>query len=107
MSNVYALSKGFKVIGTDGRISGTWVVTLPSRPDGTTWIKPHEVTFYDDGRRSGIVFYGSDLSCSVRGGVAEIGRVLERKRFDVEDVETELRALLVEIARVAHLEADA
>lgn len=106
MSNVYALSKGFKVIGTDGRISGTWVALLPSRPDGTTWIKPHEVTFYDEGRRSGIVFYSSDLSCSVRGGVAEISRIAERKQYDVEDVENELRALLVEIARVAGLESD-
>ena len=107
MSNVYGLSKTFKVVGTDGRISGTWVVLLSSRPDGQTWIKPHEVTFYDEDRRSGIVFYSADLSCSVREGVAAIGRIAERKQHEVEDVETELRALLVEIARVANLDADA
>ncbi|MCK8477200.1 hypothetical protein [Microbacterium aurugineum] len=107
MSNVYGLSEGFKVIGSDGRISGTWVVLLPSRPNGHTWIKPHEVTFYDESRRSGIVFYSADLSCSVREGVAEISRVAERKQYDVEDVENELRALLVEIARVANLDSDA
>lgn len=106
MSNVFALSKGFKVIGTDGRISGTWVVLVPTRPDGPIWIKPHEVTFYDEERRSGIVFYSADLSCSVRDGVAAIGRIAERKQYDVEDVENELLALLVEIARVACIESD-
>lgn len=105
MSNVFALSKSFKVIGTDGRISGNWVVLLPSSPDGTTWIKPHEVTIYDEAWRSGIVFYSADLSCSVRHGVAQIDRITERKQYDVEDVEFELRELLLEIARIAQADS--
>lgn len=101
MSNVYTLDRGFKVVGTDGRISGTWVVLLPTKPGRQAWIKPHEVTIYDEGLRSGVVLYSADLSASVLNGEAHLGRIAERRLYDVEDVETEMRALLVEISRVA------
>lgn len=101
MSNVFALTRHHKVVGTDGRISGQWVVLLPMEPYGTAWITPQEVVVWDEGRHSGIVLYGDAFTASVEQGVAKIGRVTEHRRDDVEQVKEELQALLVEIARTA------
>lgn len=103
MSNVFALNRHHKVIGTDGRISGQWVVLLG---DGgrTTWITPHEVTLYDEDLRSGIVLHSDDLTAGVEDGVARIGWITGRRQDDVKAVRGELEPLLVEIARVAATE---
>lgn len=101
MSNVFALTRHHKVVGTDGRISGQWVVLLPMKPDGTAWVTPQEVVVWDEGRHSGIVLYGDAFTASVEQGVAKIGRVTEHRRDDIEEVKEELQALLVEIARTA------
>lgn len=102
MANVFSLDRTFKVVGTDGRISGEWVVILPpsGRAREAAWITPHNVVVYDVGLRSGVILGHHDLTAKVVDGVAVISRVVSNRRDDVEEVKDELLSLLVEIARV-------
>lgn len=101
MANVFNLDRTFKVVGTDGRIRGEWVIVLPpSGRAGTAWISPHEVVIYDEGLHSGVILFRRDLTAKVSDGVAVISLTSSLRRDDVEEVKDELLKLLIEIARV-------
>ena len=101
MANVFSLDRTFKVVGTDGRIRGEWVVVLPPSGRGdTVWISPHEVVIYDEGLNSGVILGRRDLTAKVSQCVAELSLMSSNRRDDVEEVREELLALLVEVARV-------
>lgn len=99
MANVFSLERTFKVVGTDGRIRGEWVVVLPK--SGEALISPHEVVLWDEQHSGGIVLNRHDLSARVRDGVAELSIISSLRQDDVAEVRDELLELLVEIARVA------
>lgn len=104
--NVFDLGRTFKVIGTNGRISGEWVALIaPSRPSDCH-ITPHHVVIYDEGFRSGIVVHPDDLRANVKDGVVDLWRVTDRVGDDVEVVRAELLELLAEIARVANTDRE-
>lgn len=106
MTKAFALSESFKVIGTEGRISGQWVALIAADSDRRTWISPHDVTIFDEQRRSGILIFASDMAASVLNGNAEITRTSERRGPDIEEVADEMRALLVEIERAARADVE-
>lgn len=97
--NVFLLKDSYRVVGTDGRVSGNWHVLLDERR-GTAWVTPQCVTIYDETRRSGVVLYsesftarvGREVHLSVRG---------HRFEADIEEVREELSSLLARIAETA------
>lgn len=99
-SKAHSLNTYYRVVGTEGRISGTWVVILPPTPGGTTLVIPHEVTIYDEGRNSGIVLSRDALTAWVRESGIEIPyhMIRESVRPDVLDVWDELVTLIADIA---------
>lgn len=102
MTNVFSLERTFKVVGTDGRIRGEWVVVLSaSKKDRGAWISPHEVVLYDEGLHSGVILHRRDLTARVKDGAAELSIISPLRRDDIAEVRDELLELLVEIARVA------
>ncbi len=95
----YDMSRHQRVIGTDGRISGTWVVL--SAKSGEVLIKPHEVTIYDETRTYGRLLRPDSLTAWVRDGEVDVPKhmIREETRFEVEDAWDELIELLTLIAK--------
>lgn len=95
----YDMSRHQRVIGTDGRISGTWVVL--SAKSGEVLIKPHEVTIYDETRTYGRVLWPDSLTAWVRDGEVHVPKhmIRDETRFEVEDAWGELIKLLELIAQ--------
>lgn len=103
MNAAYDMSEHQRVIATDGRISGTWVVLKASSKAGRERefiVKPNDVTIYDETRTYGRVMYTPDLTAWVRDGVVEIPRhmVSDGVAAEVEEVRDELVELLQHIA---------
>lgn len=101
--NAYSMSQFQRVVGTDGRFSGTWVVLLASEKHRAS-VRPHDVTVYDEGHHSGRIL-GPD---SLLAWVADDGTVdlpehmiRESIRDDVLDAKDELLALLPLIVAAA------
>lgn len=98
--NVFVLKDRYRIIGTDGRISGNWHVLLDSRRD-SAWVTPHDVTIYDEARRSGVVLYSEAFHAHVQGSTVSLSVRGHRFESDIEEVRAELDALLVRIAGAA------
>ena len=92
----YEMSRYQKVIGTDGRISGTWVAIGGLRDRDELIVKPHNVVIYDETRTFGSVLTEPDLTAWVRESVVDIPKhmIAERVRYDVEEVWDEMLALM-------------
>ena len=105
--NVFLLNEHYRIVGTDGRISGSWHVLLDEREQRPrqAWVTPQDVTIYDEPRRSGVVLYSNVFTARVREGVADIGRPV-RWEADIAEVRTELDALLVRVAEAAWADYD-
>jgi hypothetical protein len=104
MSKAYSMNSFYRVVGTEGRISGTWVVMLPARRDRSTIIKPHDVTFYDEAHHSGMIAGPDDLVIWVRQDDSiDIPEhmIREAVRDDVLDAIDELRALVPSMVAAA------
>ena len=102
----YDMSRYKRVIGTDGRISGSWVVLQGRQPrDGEQQeyiVSPIDVTIYDESRSFGRVLYPSDLTAWVcEDGSVSLAkhRIAERIRPEVEEVWDEMVELLELIMR--------
>jgi len=109
MSKAYSLNRFYRVVGTDGRISGTWVVMLPARADRDYLIKPQYVTFYDESHHSGRIAGPNDLTVWVRqDGSVDIPEHMIREsiRYDVLDVIDELRELVPSMIEAAQESGD-
>lgn len=98
--NVYLLKEDYRIVGTDGRISGNWHVLLDDRR-GTAWVTPHDVTIYDETRRSGIVIRGDAFTARVHDAGVSLSARAHRFEDDIEDVRPELEILLQRIAVAA------
>lgn len=96
----YDMSRFQRVIGTDGRISGTWIA-LQSRSERDIHIKPSDVTIYDETHSYGRVLGRDDLLAFVRDGEIDVPKhmISERIRPEVEEVWEELIELLALIAQ--------
>ncbi len=102
----YDMSRYKRVIGTDGRISGSWVVLQGRQPrDGEQQeyiVSPIDVTIYDESRSFGRVLYPSDLTAWVcEDGSVSLAKhgIAERIRPEVEEVWDEMVELLGRIAQ--------
>ena len=93
----YDMSRYQKVIGSDGRISGTWVALDGQRDRNELIVKPHNVVIYDETRTFGRVLTEPDLTAWVRESVVEIPKhmIAERVLYDVEEVWDEMLALML------------
>ena len=100
----YDMSRHQRVIGTDGRISGTWIaLQASSRAEAReVLIKANDVTIYDEAHRSGRCMYSADFTAWVRDGVVDLPMhmVREEIRADVEDARAEIDETLKLIAEV-------
>lgn len=101
MPRAFSMHEYQRVVATEGRISGSWHVNLGSREDSDVWIEAHDVTIYDETRRSGRVFYGSDLTARIHKGEPEISIVRRDLQYEVDEVRDELLRLLPAIAVAA------
>lgn len=92
----YDMSRFQRVIGTDGRISGTWVALSAREGRDELIVKPHNVVIYDDNRTFGMVLGESDLTAFIRNGNVDIPKHMigERVLHDVEDVWDDMLALM-------------
>ena len=99
----YDLSKYQRIIGNDGsRIQGNWHTLINKR--GEVLITPIEVTFWDEGRYSGRIFYPRDLTAWIRADdTVDIPKhmVTESKWAEVEDAWDELVAVIRAVAEEA------
>lgn len=93
----YDMSRYQRVIGTDGRISGTWVALDGRRDRNELIVKPHNVVIYDETRTFGRVLTEPDLTAWVRDSVVDIPKhmIAERVLYDVEEVWNEMSALML------------
>lgn len=98
--NVFLLKEHYRIVGTDGRISGNWHVLLDDRR-GTAWITPHDVTIYDEARRSGVILRGDAFTAGVTDAGVSLRARGHRFEHDIEEVRPEMEALLARIAVVA------
>ncbi len=97
------MSRYQRVIGSDGRIAGKWVV-LAGRERGESQeliIKPIDVTIYDESRRFGRILYPSDLTAWVVDGEVDLKdhMIADHIRPEVDEVRDELIELLRMVAQ--------
>ncbi|MCZ4069243.1 hypothetical protein O1W71_16355 [Microbacterium sp. H37-C3] len=101
--SAYSMSRFQRVVGTDGRLSGTWVVMLASDRHRAS-VRPHDVTVYDEGRHSGRIL-GPDslLAWVAKDGTVDLPEHMIREsiRDDVLDAKEELLELLPRIVEAA------
>lgn len=99
-ARAYDMSRYQRVIGTEGRISGTWIV-LSARGRDRVCIRPYDVTIYDETHRSGRILGRDDLLAWVRGDEVDVPKhmVRDHVRDEVDEVWNELTELLKLIAR--------
>jgi len=98
----FDLSKYQRVIGSDGRVSGSWkVLGGVGRDPEHLYITPIDVTVYDETRSWGRVFYSGDFTLTVQDGVVELsGPRDESKMHDIRDAQTEFDATVLMVADV-------
>lgn len=92
-----------RVVGTDGRFSGTWVVLLASGKHHAS-VRPHNVTVYDEARHSGRILGPDSLLAWVDAdGAVDLPEHMIREaiRDDVLDAKDDLLALLPLIVEAA------
>lgn len=98
--NVFLLNEHYRIVGTDGRISGNWHVLLDSRRS-TAWVTPQDVTIYDEARRSGVVVYSDAFTAHVTDDGVSLRARGHKFETDIEEVRTELKTLIARIAALA------
>ena len=99
----YSMGRFQRVVGTDGRFSGTWVVLLASGKHRAS-VRPHDVTVYDEARHSGRILGPDSLLAWVDAdGAVDLPEHMIREaiRDDVLDAKDDLLALLPLIVEVA------
>lgn len=99
-ANVFLLKDHYRLVGTDGRISGTWHVLLDDLR-GTAWVTPHDVTIYDEGRRTGVVLRGDAFTAKVHDAGVSWSARGHRFEAGIEEVTAEMALLLQRIAVIA------
>ena len=90
----YDYSAHKRVVIVEGeRVRGELVVLLGKR----TWVRPLEVTIWDEGRHSGRVIYSNAFSASVEGGECDLPEHMIRSdgRDDVLEVLDEMKSACV------------
>lgn len=75
------------------RISGEVVVLMGDK----AWVKPLDLTIWDEGRHSGRVLYSNGFTASVEAGICflPVHMISETVRYDVLDVMDEMKAACV------------
>lgn len=105
----YSMTRFHKLIAVENeRVRGTFAVLL-GKPGRPSWVKPFDVTVYDDeSHRLGRVFYSDEMTGSVVNGEASIQNrsIPEEKRYDAEDAWPFLCDAIAEAVAVAQAEAD-
>lgn len=99
-AEVVVFRNHYRIVGTSGRIAGTWHVLLDPLRNDRAWVTPHDVVIYDEHGDSGVVLYGNAFTASITEGVVNIGHVT-RWDADVNEVRAELETLLQRIAAAA------
>jgi len=97
----FSLAKYHHVVGTDGRISGNWLVLLPTGDRTDSWVTPIDVTIYDEAHYSGRVIHSDTFTAHVTPDEVSIGRIRPEVRADVAEVRDLLIELLPRVVRAA------
>lgn len=99
----FSLAGYHHVVGTDGRISGNWLVLLPVSADRSDcWVTPIDVTIWDEWRYGGRVIHSDAFTARVTTTEVKLGRVkpsVEPDVAEVADLLATLLSLVVEVAR--------
>lgn len=96
----FDLSRYQRLIGVDaGRIQGEFYV-LGGVTSEKVWIRPINLTIWNEHRTAGRVFYSNDFSASVEGDKVNLPKrmITPSLLADVEDVWDELMVVLVKVA---------
>ena len=99
----YNMGRFQRVVGTDGRFSGTWVVLI-ARGRYRAFVKPHDVVVYDETRHSGRILGPDSLIAWVDSdGTVDLPEHMIREsiRYDVLDAMDDLLTLLPLIVAAA------
>lgn len=98
----FSLAKYHHVVGTDGRITGNWMVLLPVREDCTDcWVTPIDVTIWDEGHHGGRVIHSDAFTARVTPSDVSFGYVKPNVEPDVTEVAVLLAELLPRVVRAA------
>lgn len=104
----FSMGRFHKLVAVEGeRVRGTFAVLL-GQPGKPTYVKPFDVTVYDEGRHSGIVFYSGDMVGNVIDGVASIQErsITDSKRWDARDAWAELCDAIAAVVEIAEAERE-
>lgn len=87
------MSKYYRIIGTEGLVSGKWAVYGSDR-HGAFAIKVIDAVLYDEDRSWGSVLNAGDIEVGVHGNEITIDRVEPRKVDVVEDFRSQIIEVL-------------
>jgi len=104
----FDLSKYQRVIGSEGRVSGSWKVLGGVGHDPERlYITPIDVTLFDETKSWGRVFYSGDFTLTVEGGVVALsGPRDESKMYDIRDAQAEFDATVLLVAEAFRKSVD-
>ncbi|WP_405373344.1 MULTISPECIES: hypothetical protein [unclassified Microbacterium] len=105
----FDLSRYQRIVGVESvRISGNFYALATGHGE-RIWIRPTDVTIWDEHHHSGRNLYSGDFAGSVKSGLASISKHMVESSLlaDVEDVWDEMLAVLVLVAATFEASAGA